>query len=121
MAKKTVIKQLITKYAPMKIEMERAILADQAVIVGDQYHYPDNEQIDAEAVAQEKERERIVRHINTAQTMDVLLLCEDAIAEQTQEVRELFENKKIELNSEADEVLEESTSMEEKLEKLGKK
>jgi len=75
------------------------------VIVGDQYHYPDNEQIDAEAVAQEKERERIVRHINTAQTMDVLLLCEDAIAEQTQEVRELFENKKIELNSEADEVI----------------
>jgi len=121
MAKKTVIKQLITKYAPMKIEMERAILADQAVIKGDQYQYPDNELIDVDAVAQEKERGRIVRHIKQSQTLDDLLRCEDAIAEQTQEVRELFENKKLELNSEADEVLEESTSMEEKIEKLEKK
>lgn len=53
MAKKTVLKQLLTKYAPMSIEMQNAAIADQAVIrevpegdiihQADIVHYPDND------------------------------------------------------------------------------
>lgn len=53
MAKKTVLKQLLTKYAPMSIEMQNAAIADQAVISevpegdiihhADIVHYPDND------------------------------------------------------------------------------
>ncbi len=42
MASKTVVKLLLSKYAPMTIEMQTAILADQAVIDGDKYTYVDN-------------------------------------------------------------------------------
>lgn len=46
---KTVIKLLISKYAPLTTKMQQAVLADQAVIVEDEkgepdYQYPDNEQ-----------------------------------------------------------------------------
>lgn len=51
MAKKTVIKLLISKYAPLSVEMQSAIKSDQAVIQGeDQYNYVDaDEQIQPEA------------------------------------------------------------------------
>lgn len=97
MAKKTVIKQLITKYAPMKVEMERAVLADQAVMTDDGYYYPDNEPVDAEKHAQEVERNRIVKHIQNAQTIEELHECEDALEAFDQDLREQFENKKVEL------------------------
>lgn len=97
MAKKTVIKQLITKYAPMKVEMERAVLADQAVMTDDGYYYPDNEPVDAEAEAQARERERIVKHIHKSTTIEELTECEDALEAFDQDLREQFENKKIEL------------------------
>jgi len=44
MCKKTVIKQLLTKFAPMSVDMQTAQLADQAVIrgEGEQYDYADN-------------------------------------------------------------------------------
>jgi recombinase, phage recT family len=51
MAKKTVMKQLLSKYAPMSIELQRATLADQSVIheipensnvIDAAYSYPDN-------------------------------------------------------------------------------
>lgn len=52
MAKKTVMKQLLSKYAPMSIELQRATLADQSVIheipadsnvIDAAYSYPDNQ------------------------------------------------------------------------------
>lgn len=52
MAKKTVMKQLLSKYAPMSIELQRATLADQSVIheipadsnvIDAAYSYPDND------------------------------------------------------------------------------
>jgi len=76
MAKKTVIKQLLSKYAPMSVEMQQGIQADQAVIRVDEngnesLDYVDNsgnrsdfsdvaaeavaEEIPAEAVKDEKE------------------------------------------------------------------
>ena len=43
MAEKTVLKRLLSKYAPLSIEMQQAIKADQAVITADGEKYVDNE------------------------------------------------------------------------------
>jgi len=44
MAKKTIIKLLLSKYAPLTVEMQKAQLADQSIIKGeDDYQYIDNE------------------------------------------------------------------------------
>jgi recombination protein RecT len=43
MAKKTVLKLLLSKYAPMNVEMQKAILADQAIVKDDGYEYVDND------------------------------------------------------------------------------
>ncbi len=43
MASKTVIKLLLAKYAPLTVDMQKAQLADQAIIKGEEeYTYPDN-------------------------------------------------------------------------------
>ena len=52
MAKKTVLKLLLSKYAPLSVEMQTAVKFDQAVIRGDEAVYVDNnpeEQIQAES------------------------------------------------------------------------
>ena len=47
MGLKTVMKQLLSKYAPLSVEMQKAILADQSVINTDgTYEYVDNEQVE---------------------------------------------------------------------------
>ena len=79
MAKKTLIKLLLSKYAPMTIDMQKATLADQAVIDGDQYQYPDNTPTDPNAVAAEKEQARIIKHIEISQTIADLDLCAEAV------------------------------------------
>ena len=43
MAQKTVLKQLLSKYAPLSTEMEQAIAADQSVDDGTGTKYPDND------------------------------------------------------------------------------
>lgn len=43
MAEKTVIKRLLSKYAPLSVEMQQAIKSDQAVIFEDGEKYMDNE------------------------------------------------------------------------------
>jgi recombination protein RecT len=42
MATKTVLKLLISKYGPMSIDMQQAVVADQAIIEGEANEYPDN-------------------------------------------------------------------------------
>ena len=49
MAQKTVLKQLISKFGPMSVDIQRAVMADQAVINGrDDYEYVDNEEDNGE-------------------------------------------------------------------------
>lgn len=78
MASKTTIKALLSKYAPMTIDMQRAIQADQAVI-GDTYEYPDNTGELPEEVAAQKEHDRIMKHIESCTTLESLELCRDAV------------------------------------------
>lgn len=45
MAKKTVLKLLLSKYAPLSVEMQNALKVDQAVVSGDEkYDYVDNQE-----------------------------------------------------------------------------
>ena len=69
MAKKTVIKMLLSKYAPMTIDMQTAQLADQAIVKDDGYEYPDNEKPNHEEVSAEKENARVLEHIKKSKTV----------------------------------------------------
>lgn len=71
MAQKTVIKLLLSKFAPLSVEMERAIISDQAVIkdVDGNVSYPDNEPEPAE----DKETERIRLLIEDCTTVTQLV------------------------------------------------
>ncbi len=73
MASKTLIKLLLSKYAPLTTQMQTAQLADQAVITEeDKYEYVDNKPITPEDAAAEKERERVKKFIGEAKTLEEL-------------------------------------------------
>lgn len=66
MAQKTVIKLLLSKFAPLSIEMQNAVIYDQAVInENGEPKYADNEQIEID-----KEAERIRLMLDDCQTIE---------------------------------------------------
>ena len=70
MAQKTVLKLLLSKYAPMSIEMQKATIVDQAVIEdesGERVTYVDHEDIPVD-----KEEERILLMLKDCETIDDL-------------------------------------------------
>lgn len=81
MSLKTVTKMNLSKNAPLSIEMQRAVLADQAVIKNDNFtssesfdvetEYVDHEEValDVDAVSESKQRARIVEHIANAKDL----------------------------------------------------
>ena len=96
MASKTVIKLLLSKYAPLTTEMQTAQLADQAIIKGENdFEYVDNEKLLPEEIATDKERERITKHINVSKTPSELAQCEEYIVDP--ETRKLYDGKMEEL------------------------
>jgi len=99
MAKKTVLKLLLSKYAPLNSEMQKAQLADQALIKGDgEYEYPDNQQQSIQEQAAEKDRKRLVDHIANADTLENLDECLMGINQvDGDEIYELYKDKKKEL------------------------
>lgn len=97
MARKTVIKQLLSKYAPMSTTMAKAVQTDQAIIEGeDQMRYLDNEKQTAEEISAEKEKKRIIIFIENAQTPEELENCEESC--DTDELKALYDAKKAELS-----------------------
>lgn len=73
MAMKTVLKNTISKWGIMSIEMNTALIYDQSVQKKEgEAEYPDNGTIDIEAIDEEKERQGILEHINNAQTIEEL-------------------------------------------------
>lgn len=70
MALKTATKLLLSKYAPLSIEMQKAILSDQAIINNSETE--DVSYVDNEVVVIDKEAERIILMINDANTIDQL-------------------------------------------------
>lgn len=87
MASKTVIKLLLARFAPLSIEMQKAIIADQAKVSD-----VDNGEVvyvDHEEVEENKEVTRIVVMINDASTIDELMKLKEHVTEATQEAYEI--------------------------------
>lgn len=97
MAKKTVIKLMLSKYAPLTTDMQKAQLADQAIIEETGYEYPDNEAPSPEDLSAEKERNRIIKHIQSAKTIEELQQCAEAVVTQSEDVNEMYLKKITEL------------------------
>lgn len=80
MAQKTVLKALLSKYAPMSVEMQKAVIADQAVIKNAEtmeVDYVDNQSTSAEEYDHEEERKRLGEFIQNAKDTKAL----DAVKE----------------------------------------
>lgn len=75
MAQKTVIKLLLSKFAPLSIEMQKAVLADQGIIrdiEGENIDYIDNTPETTEDIAKTKDQERIIKQIEKVKDLDEL-------------------------------------------------
>lgn len=81
MAKKTVLKLLISKYGPMTVEMQKAIISDQSVEKDGRETYVDNQATDPESFAYEKEKQRISDHIEAATSLADLDMVEEFVGE----------------------------------------
>lgn len=94
MAIKTVIKLLLSKFAPLSIEMQQAIIMDQSVVKDDgQPDYIDHEEvITVDSIAAEKERQRIISHIEKSKTPDELNAVRELVNEDL-ELLNLFNTK----------------------------
>lgn len=103
MAIKTVLKLLLSKFAPLSIEMQTAILTDQAV-VNDwnalDLDYADNTPLNPEEVSLEKEEARIKKWIEEAKTMEKLEEVGEYIGDLSEEhiLKPLYLAKKKNLN-----------------------
>lgn len=101
MAFKTVIKLMLSKFAPLSTQMEKAILADQAVIRGeDKFSYVDNDsaKLSIEEQNEQAETLRILGFIEKATSMEELEMVEGFIDHHTEnELSIAFKTKKSEL------------------------
>lgn len=74
MAQKTVIKLLLSKFAPLSIEMQKAVITDQGIVndlKGENITYDDHEEVKVD-----KEQERILLMLNECQTIEDVELLE---------------------------------------------
>lgn len=82
MAMKTVLKNTISKWGIMSIEMQNAVIFDQSVQKQEgEAEYPDNKTIDIEAIDQEKEKFRILDHINQSTNLLTLQKVRSVVSE----------------------------------------
>lgn len=73
MGLKTVLKNTLSKYGVLSVEMQTAQVADQAVVTEDgQFEYVDNTPELISEKAENNERERILKYINEAKTLKAL-------------------------------------------------
>lgn len=73
MGLKTVIKLMLSKYAPLSSQMQKAQLADQAIIEGEEdLKYIDSQVVTAQDLAKDKEHQRIVEFIKNSKTVEEL-------------------------------------------------
>lgn len=92
MASKTVIKLLLSKFAPLSVEMQRAVIADQGVI--NDAETVDVTYVDNEEIKVDKEAERVVLMINDATTTAQLIKLKEHLKP---EQADLYETKFSEL------------------------
>lgn len=101
MARKTVLKLLLSRYAPLSVEMQKAVITDQAIInntEGTDVTYMDNIEViqSANEVSEEKENARIAEFINNATSVGQL---DEVFASVKDHQMDLFLSKKEELSN----------------------
>lgn len=100
MSMKTTLKMLLSKYAPLSIEMQTAQLADQSIqLTEGDYQYPDNDTptIDITEQNERVEKERLVSVIAKAKNVKALMAIESELVQEgkdKQEYLELIEDAK---------------------------
>lgn len=97
MASKTVLKLLLSKFAPLSVEMEKAVLSDQAIIIdaeSNEFEYLDNTKETSEDASKEIERKRILDFIENSTDAKAL---NDALVSSYNnmdvELQDAFDNK----------------------------
>lgn len=102
MAQKTVLKLLLSKYAPLSVEMQKAVITDQSYVKDaetEDVEYIDNEpaMIDSREVDKAKEYTRITDHINNSKTLEQLKqISKDELLDELQS--KLYEDKEKEFS-----------------------
>lgn len=103
MATKTVIKLLLSRFAPLSIEMQKAVLVDQGIINdldGNQIDYVDNRIPTLNENNTEKETARLKDWIEKAETLEKLQEANESVyASQNDELIDLYEQKLSKLNN----------------------
>jgi recombination protein RecT len=85
MAKKTCLKLLLSRFAPLSVEIQMAVTLDQSKVNNDlQPEYIDNQ--DAEIVEVDKEYERAMELINAAESIKELEALEKQLPEEFKEI-----------------------------------
>lgn len=100
MAEKTVIKLLLSKYAPLSIKMQEAVQFDQAVIKSDnEFEYVDNDTtVDVEAESEAEETSRVLGFIEKAETTKELKKVKSSLSAELQlKFEKELENRENEL------------------------
>lgn len=98
MAKKTVMKLLIARYAPMSVELNRAVISDQAVLKDiEEPEYIDNQSVDE---AEMNKINRILKSIENCKTLEELdVIADDTAKLDNDMIFETLENKRQSLKS----------------------
>ena len=102
MASKTVLKLLLSKYAPLSIEMQKAQIADQSVIKNVdtmEIEYIDNKALSPSEIDAEKELVNIINHLERVSSIEELEILEESLVDipLTSEIEELIKTKKTSL------------------------
>lgn len=100
MCRKTVVKLLLSKDAPLSIEMQRAFISDQAVVRNFdtlEMDYVDNQPETPETYDHEKENARIAQFIRDAKDINTLESVKDHLEGDSQ-LEMIFETRKTELS-----------------------
>jgi recombination protein RecT len=86
MASKTVLKLLLSKYAPLSVDMQKAVVVDQAVI--NDYETIDVSHVDNDTPAIDKEAQRVTLMIEDATTIEDLMNVKEFVTDVNSEAYE---------------------------------
>lgn len=86
MAQKTVIKLLLSKFAPLSVDMQRAVITDQALV--NDAETIDVTYVDNEETKIDKDAERAILMINDCKTVDDLLAIKESLPESSADAYE---------------------------------
>jgi recombination protein RecT len=99
MARKTVLKLLLSRYAPLSIDMQKAVIADQSVITDSEFDYVDNKTL-SEKVEQHltKEDERLILLIQDCKKVTELIKYRKHVRNNPK-LKDIYNNQVREINS----------------------